>query len=118
MINLRVTYQDACHLGHAQRIKSQPREIMRQIPGLELVEMPESDVCCGSAGIYNLVQPEMSGELLERKINNLKTRNVDYLVAANPGCLLQIKKGIDKYSLGIKTAHPVELLDWSYKNYK
>jgi len=76
--------------------------------------MPESDVCCGSAGIYNLVEPEMSQNLLERKINNLKTRNVDYLVAGNPGCLLQIKKGINKHGLGIKTAHPIELLDWSY----
>jgi len=114
-LNLRVTYQDACHLGHAQRIKSQPRHVMEQIPGLELKEMPESDVCCGSAGIYNLVQPEMSRSLLERKMNNLKTQKVDYLVAGNPGCLLQIKKGIDKYGLGIKTAHPIELLDWSYR---
>ena len=117
-LNLRVTYQDACHLGHAQRIKSQPRQLMSQIPGLELTEMPESDVCCGSAGIYNLVQPDMSQSLLERKINNLRTQKVDYLVAGNPGCLLQIKKGIDKYGLAIKTAHPIELLDWSYKGAK
>lgn len=114
-LNLRVTYQDACHLGHAQRIKSQPRQVMAQIPGLEFTEMPESDVCCGSAGIYNLVQPEMSQSLLERKIKNLRTQKVDFLVAGNPGCLLQIKKGIDKYGLGIKTAHPIELLDWSYR---
>ena len=114
-LNLRVTYQDACHLGHAQRIKSQPRQVMEQIPGLEFAEMPESDVCCGSAGIYNLVQPEMSRSLLERKINNLRALEVDYLVAGNPGCLLQIKKGIDKYGLGIRTAHPIELLDWSYR---
>jgi glycolate dehydrogenase iron-sulfur subunit len=114
-LKVRVTYQDACHLGHAQRIKSQPRQVMEQIPGLELFEMPESDVCCGSAGIYNLVQPEMSQDLLQRKIKNLMTQNVDYLAAGNPGCLLQIKKGIDKYGLGIKTAHPIELLDWSYR---
>ncbi len=114
-LNLRVTYQDACHLGNAQRIKSQPRSVMGRIPGLDLIELPESEVCCGSAGIYNLVQPEMSQSLLERKIDNLRTQNVDYLVAGNPGCLLQIKKGIDKYGLGIKTAHPVELLDWSYR---
>lgn len=114
-LKLNVTYQDACHLGHAQRVKAQPREVIQSIPGLEFTEMPESDVCCGSAGIYNLVQPEMSQDLLERKINNLKTRNVDYLVAGNPGCLLQIQKGINKHGLGIKTAHPVELLDWSYR---
>lgn len=114
-LNLRVTYQDACHLGHAQRVKQPPREVMSQIPGLELIEMPESDVCCGSAGIYNLVQPEMSQGLLERKTENLSTVNVDYITAGNPGCLLQIKKGIDKRGLNIKTAHPIELLDWSYK---
>jgi len=117
-LNVRVTYQDACHLGSAQRIKSQPRQVMSQIPGLELTEMPESDVCCGSAGIYNLVQPDMSQSLLERKIDNLRTQKVDYLVAGNPGCLLQIKKGIDKYGLGIKTAHPIELVDWSYRGAK
>jgi len=114
-LKLKVTYQDACHLGHAQRIKTHPRGVIETIPGLEFTEMPESDVCCGSAGIYNLVQPEMSQNLLERKINNLKTGEVDYLLAGNPGCLLQIQKGINKHGLGIKTAHPVELLDWSYR---
>jgi glycolate oxidase iron-sulfur subunit len=114
-LNMRVTYQDACHIGHAQRIKEQPRQVLKQIPGLELIEMPEADLCCGSAGIYNLVQPEMSQNLLERKMNNIKQNDVDYLVAGNPGCLLQIQKGIKNHRLNIKTAHPVELLDWSYK---
>lgn len=114
-LSLRVTYQDACHLGHAQRVKEQPREVLSKIPGLELIEMHESDVCCGSAGIYNLVQPEMSQDLLERKTENLSAVNVDYITAGNPGCLLQIKKGIDKRGLNIKIAHPIELLDWSYK---
>ncbi len=114
-LNIKVTYQDACHIGHAQRIKEQPREILKQIPGLELIEMPESDLCCGSAGIYNLVQPEMSQNLLDRKMGNVKQNKVDYLVAGNPGCLLQIQKGIKSNGLSIKTAHPVELLDWSYR---
>jgi glycolate oxidase iron-sulfur subunit len=114
-INIKVTYQDACHIGHAQRIKEQPREVLKQIPGLELVEMPEADLCCGSAGIYNLVQPEMSQNLLERKMRNVKRNKVDYLVAGNPGCLLQIQKGIKQEGLSIKTAHPIELLDWSYR---
>ena len=114
-LNMKVTYQDACHIGHAQRIKEQPRQVLKQIPGLELIEMPEADLCCGSAGIYNLVQPEMSQNLLERKMNNVKHNEVDYLVAGNPGCLLQIQKGIKNHKLNIKTAHPVELLDWSYK---
>ena len=114
-LNIKVTYQDACHIGHAQRIKDQPREVIKQIPGLEFVEMPESDLCCGSAGIYNLVQPDMSTSLLERKMNNVRQNKVDYLVAGNPGCLLQIQKGIKNDGLNIKTAHPVQLLDWSYK---
>lgn len=114
-LNIKVTYQDACHIGHAQRIKEQPREVIKQIPGLEFIEMPESDLCCGSAGIYNLVQPEMSQNLLERKMSNVRQNKVDYLVAGNPGCLLQIQKGIKNNGLNIKTAHPIELLDWSYK---
>ena len=114
-LSLKVTYQDACHLGHAQRIKEQPRQVLKEIPGLELIEMSEADLCCGSAGIYNLVEPEMSQSLLERKINNLRQNEVDYLVAGNPGCLLQIQKGIKNHKLNIKTAHPVELLDWSYR---
>ncbi len=114
-LSLKVTYQDACHLGHAQRIKEQPRQVLKEIPGLELIEMSEADLCCGSAGIYNLVEPEMSQSLLERKINNLRQNEVDYLVAGNPGCLLQIQKGIKNHGLNIKTAHPVELLDWSYR---
>jgi len=114
-LDIKVTYQDACHIGHAQRIKEQPREVLNEIPGLELIEMPESDLCCGSAGIYNLVQPEMSQGLLDRKMGNVKQNKVDYLVAGNPGCLLQIQKGIKNNGLNIKTAHPVELLDWSYR---
>lgn len=114
-LDINVTYQDACHIGHAQRIKDQPRAVLKQIPGLELVEMPEADLCCGSAGIYNLVQPEMSQSLLDRKMENVKQNKVDYLVAGNPGCLLQIQKGIKLNNLNIKTAHPIQLLDWSYR---
>ena len=113
-LDLKITYQDACHLGHAQRIKEQPRDILRQIPGIELNELPESELCCGSAGIYNMVEPDMSRRLLERKIRHLKVTGADYLVAGNPGCLLQIRKGIRQHGLDIKTAHPVELLDRSY----
>ena len=114
-LNVKVTYQDACHLGHAQRIKDQPRKILRQIPGLELIELQESDLCCGSAGIYNLVQPETSRRLLDRKTGHLKNTGADIIAAGNPGCLLQIQKGIKQHGLSIKTAHPVELLDLSYR---
>jgi glycolate oxidase iron-sulfur subunit len=114
-LNIKITYQDACHLGHAQRIKEQPRNVLRNIPGLVLRELPESDLCCGSAGIYNMVEPEMSGRLLERKIKHLKETSADYIVAGNPGCLLQIGKGIKRHGLKIGTAHPVELLDRAYR---
>ena len=113
-LKLRVTYQDACHIAHAQRIKAHPRKVIKQIPGIDFIELPESDLCCGSAGIYNLIQPKMSESLLDRKISNLKKTNADYLVAGNPGCLLQIQMGIRRSGLKVKVAHPVELLDWAY----
>ncbi len=113
-VKCRVTYQDACHIAQAQRIKSQPRNIIKKIPGVEFVELPESELCCGSAGIYNMVEPEMSGRLLDRKIRNLRETEADLLVAGNPGCLLQIQMGIKQNGLKIKTAHPIELLDWAY----
>ncbi len=114
-LKLRVTYQDACHIAHAQGIKTHPRKIIRQIPGIEFIELSESDICCGSAGIYNLVEPEMAEKLLNRKISRLKETGAEVLVAGNPGCLLQIGMGIKRYGLSIKTAHPVELLDWAYR---
>ena len=113
-VKCRVTYQDACHIAQAQRIKSQPRNIIRRIPGVEFVELPESELCCGSAGIYNIVELEMSGRLLDRKIRNVKDTKADLLVAGNPGCLLQIQMGIKQNGLNAKTAHPIELLDWAY----
>lgn len=114
-LNLKITYQDACHLGNAQRIKEQPRIVLTQIPGIELTELTESELCCGSAGIYNMVEPDMSQRLLDRKMSHVKETGADYLTAGNPGCLLQIKKGLKQHGLNIKTAHPVELLDWSYR---
>jgi glycolate oxidase iron-sulfur subunit len=113
-LRLRVTYQDACHIAHAQRIKAQPRKIIKQIPGIEFVELPESELCCGSAGVYNLIEPEMAEKLLERKISKLKETGAQVFVAGNPGCLLQIGMGIKQHGLNIKTAHPIELLDWAY----
>lgn len=114
-LKLRVTYQDACHIAHAQRITTHPRRIIKQIPGIEFIELPESDICCGSAGIYNLAEPEMAEKILERKISRLKETGAEVLVAGNPGCLLQIGMGIRRYGLNIKSAHTVELLDWAYR---
>lgn len=113
-LRLRITYQDACHIAHAQGIREHPRRVIRGIPGIELIELPESDLCCGSAGIYNLLQPDMSESLLKRKISKLRETGADVLLAGNPGCLLQIQKGIREHGLNIKTAHPIELLDWAY----
>lgn len=110
-INLKLTYQDACHISHGQRIRTAPRELLKIIPGIEYIEMPESDMCCGSAGIYNLTQQEMSGRLLDRKLSNLKKLDVDLLVVGNPGCLLQIQSGLKKHNINLQTCHPVELLD-------
>ncbi|HEY7535571.1 MAG TPA: (Fe-S)-binding protein, partial [Thermodesulfobacteriota bacterium] len=91
-----------------------PRKIIKQITGIDFVELQESDLCCGSAGIYNLTEPEMADRLLERKISKLKETGAQVLVAGNPGCLLQIGMGIKQHGLKIKTAHPVELLDLAY----
>lgn len=112
-VDMDITYQDACHIAHGQGIRNAPRELLRQIPGVNLIEMHEADHCCGSAGIYNLVQPEMSAQILNRKMENIKQTGAKYIAAANPGCLIQIQKGIRDGGLGIETVHPVEILDMS-----
>ncbi|PRX45462.1 glycolate oxidase iron-sulfur subunit [Prauserella shujinwangii] len=108
-VRARVAYHDACHLGHAQGVRDQPRAVLRTIPGLELVDLPEAEICCGSAGIYNMVQPEPAAELGERKAANIRAARPDLLVTANPGCLLQIGRYLD----GVPMLHPVQLLDAS-----
>lgn len=110
-LNLKVTYQDACHVAHGQSIRQAPRNVLSKIPGLCLIEMNESDHCCGSAGIYNLVQPEMAEKILHRKISNIKQSSADILAVSNPGCLIQIQKGIKEHGLKIQTVHPIELLN-------
>jgi len=112
---LTVTYHDACHLVHGQRIRNEPRALLKSIPGLHLVELPESDFCCGSAGIYNLVEPEYGAKFLERKVENIVTTGAEVVAMANPGCALQIAMGLRKRTLRIKILHPVELLDLAYR---
>jgi glycolate oxidase iron-sulfur subunit len=109
-----VTYHDACHLCHAQKVRYQPRQLLKSIPGLNLVEMPDSDRCCGSAGIYNLTHPQMAGELLERKMDDVP-QGVDAIVMGNPGCMLQIMVGVHRRRAGIEVLHTVELLDEAYR---
>jgi glycolate oxidase iron-sulfur subunit len=110
---ITVAYQDACHLGHAQGIRDAPREVLRSIPGLELLEPAEQPICCGSAGIYNLVQPAAASELGERKAANVAATGADAYASANPGCLVQVSSYLRKANHTVPALHPVELLDAS-----
>jgi glycolate oxidase iron-sulfur subunit len=107
---LTVTYHDACHLAHGQRIREQPRALLRRIPALRLVELADSDLCCGSAGVYNLFEPAMADALLERKLARIRETGARVVAAGNPGCLLQIAKGCRAQGLAVEALHPVELL--------
>jgi glycolate oxidase iron-sulfur subunit len=108
---MRVAYHDACHLAHAQRIREAPRALLRGIPGLELVEIPEGDQCCGSAGVYNLLEPQSAAEIGRRKARNVRSVGADVLASANPGCSLQIGSLLAADGAATLTAHPIELLD-------
>ncbi|HEY0791296.1 MAG TPA: (Fe-S)-binding protein [Chthoniobacterales bacterium] len=112
----KVTYHEACHLCHGQKITRQPRQILQAIPGLELVELPESAWCCGSAGIYNITQPEMSQKLLQRKMENLQKTGADIVASANPGCSVQLQAGIRQTGSQLRVLHPVSLLAQAYRN--
>jgi glycolate oxidase iron-sulfur subunit len=111
----RVTYHDACHLAHAQGVRAQPRRLLAIIPGLALVELEESDVCCGSAGSYNLTEPAMARRLRERKVDRIVASGASCVAAANPGCVLQIRAGLAARGLSVRVAHPIELLDEAYR---
>jgi glycolate oxidase iron-sulfur subunit len=107
---LRVTYHDACHLAHAQGVRSAPRRLLARIPSLELVDLTEADVCCGSAGSYNLTEPAMAMRLRERKLDHIIATRAACVVVANGGCALQISAGLAARGLAMRVAHPVELL--------
>jgi glycolate oxidase iron-sulfur subunit len=113
-VALRVTYHDPCHVVHGQKIRKEPRQLLAQIPGLTVVDLAESDWCCGSAGIYNLTQPEMAGRLLERKIRHVLETGAEAVVTANPGCILQIQAGLRARGAEVPVLHLVELLDRAY----
>ncbi len=110
-----VTYHDACHLVHGQKVRQEPRTILKAIPGLQFVELKESDVCCGSAGVYNLLYPDLAQKFMDRKIERIKETGAEVVVSGNPGCSLQIEKALKERGLKIRVVHPVELLDWSYQ---
>ncbi|MEA2193310.1 MAG: glycolate oxidase iron-sulfur subunit, partial [Solirubrobacteraceae bacterium] len=109
-IELKLAYHDACHLAHAQGVRSQPRELLRSIPGIELVEPREWELCCGSAGIYNLTRPDAAAELGARKADNLIETGADAIAAANPGCTLQIAAHLRRKGAPLELLHPMQLL--------
>ena len=114
-VRAKVTYHDACHLAHGQGVREQPRALLRAIPGLTFANLPESDWCCGSAGTYNLTQPEMAARLLERKVGNIQATEADVVVTGNPGCLMQIRAGLQQHGLPIQAVHTIDLLAQAYE---
>lgn len=114
-VRAKVTYHDACHLAHGQGVREQPRALLRAIPGVQVTELQESDWCCGSAGTYNLTEPEMARRLLERKVDNIQATAADLVVTGNPGCLMQIRAGLRQRGLPIKALHTIDLLAAAYE---
>lgn len=112
---IRVAYHDACHLQHAQRVRSQPRAVLGRIPNLEILEIPEAAICCGSAGIYNLVQPETAAELGDRKAVHVTSVNPDMVVSGNPGCLLQLQSSLARAGRNLAVRHGIEIVDASIR---
>ena len=113
-IQTRVTYHDACHLRHGQRIADAPRQLLKAIPGIDFVECVDSELCCGSAGVYNYLQPELARELQEKKVANLLATKATLIVTGNPGCLAWIEQGLPKGAVSPKIVHPAELLAQAY----
>ena len=114
-IHARVVYHDACHLAHGQGVRNQPRALLQAIPGVELLTPAESEICCGSAGIYNLVQPEPAAQLGARKARNIAALSPDMIATANPGCTLQIAAAARILGYNWPVFHPVQLLDASIR---
>jgi glycolate oxidase iron-sulfur subunit len=111
-----VAYHDACHLAHAQRVRDQPRQLLRSIPGLEIKEIAVGEICCGSAGVYNLLNAVPGRELGDRKAANVAATGAPLLVTANPGCLLQVTAALHRAGTTIATAHTIEVLDASLRS--
>ncbi len=117
-VNATATYQDSCHLLHGQKIKMAPRKLLSQVPGLDFREMPMADICCGSAGIYNVLENEMSMEVLVSKMANVNSTGAEWVVTANPGCMLQLEAGARLYGAKQRVLHVVEVLDEAYAAYR
>jgi glycolate dehydrogenase iron-sulfur subunit len=111
----RVTWDDPCHLLHGQKIGKQPRALLAAIPGLQVVPLEEADWCCGSAGTYNVTQPDLARSILERKVANILRTGADTVVTANPGCLMQIQSGLRQAGSNVRVVHLLDLLDQAYR---
>jgi glycolate oxidase iron-sulfur subunit len=109
-----VTYQDSCHLAHGQGIRSAPRELLRKVPGLTLKEMAMSDLCCGSAGIYNVLHTDMALALLKKKMCSVNGTGAARVITCNPGCMLQLRAGVERHGRGQRVSHVIEILDEAY----
>ena len=114
-LRARVAYHSPCHLGHAQRMQDPPRALLRSIPGIELVEIPDGDQCCGSAGVYNVVEPGSADEIGRRKAAAVASTGAVLVASANPGCSLQITRMLAERGAEVEAAHPVEILDRSIR---
>jgi glycolate oxidase iron-sulfur subunit len=112
---LKVTYHDPCHIAHCQGIRKEPRELLKLVPGLEYRELEMADACCGSAGTYNIAKPEMADRILQRKLASIAASGAEVLITSNPGCLLQLKKGLAEELPGVKIMHLTEILSQSLK---
>ncbi len=113
-LHTTITYHDACHLAHGQGVRKEPRDLLLNIPGVEMVHMPNADRCCGSAGIYNITNPEMAGEILKSKMESVP-EDAELISMGNPGCMLQMAMGVKKYGRSQKIVHTVQLLQWAYE---
>jgi len=111
---IRVTYHDSCHLAHGQRVTAAPRNLLQMLPSVELVELPEANWCCGSAGVYSITQPQQAAELLDRKVAHIDSTGATVLATANPGCHLQLQNGLHAAGLPVTIAHPISLLAEAY----
>jgi glycolate oxidase iron-sulfur subunit len=110
----RVGYHDPCHLAHAQKVRNAPRVLLRALPGVELVDLPNSDWCCGSAGVYNLTHPDMADRQLAQKLDSIERVNPDCVVASNPGCMLHMARGARERGSAVRIVHAVEVLAQAY----
>ncbi len=114
-VDATATYHDACHLAHAQQIRSAPRRLLSKVPGLTVVDLPESELCCGAAGTYNLTEPEMASRLAARKLENIRSTGAEMVITANAGCILQIARHAVEQGTPLPVIHPIDVLDASYQ---